>query len=93
GGGYGEMLSNFLQQYPHLQGILFDEEYVISHCQPTLEKHDIVSRCQTVSGSFFEAVPSGGDAYLLKHIVHDWDDERAIKILQNCRNAMDEHFI
>lgn len=91
GGGYGEMLGNFLQQYPHLQGILFDEEYVISHCQPTLEKHDIVSRCQTVSGSFFEAVPSGGDAYLLKHIVHDWDDERAIKILQNCRNAMDEH--
>jgi hypothetical protein len=91
GGGYGEMLGTFLQQYPDHLGILFDEEYVITHCQPTLEKHGIVNRCQAVSGNFFESIPPGGDAYLLKHIIHDWDDERAIKILKNCCNVLDNH--
>jgi hypothetical protein len=91
GGGYGEMLGTFLQKYPHLQGILFDEEYVISHAEPTLAKHGVVERCQMVSGDFFTSVPPGGDAYLLKHILHDWDDERALTILKNCRDAMDEH--
>ncbi len=84
GGGYGEMLGILLQQYPSHQGILFDEEYVISHCQPTLDRHGIANRCQTVSGSFFESIPSGGEGYLLKHIIHDWDDQRAITILKNC---------
>jgi hypothetical protein len=88
GGGYGEMLGTFLQKYPNLDGILFDEDYVIAHCQPTLAKHGIADRCQTVSGSFFEAIPTGGDAYLLKHIVHDWDDERSIAILKNCCQSM-----
>ncbi|GCL46282.1 O-demethylpuromycin-O-methyltransferase [Microcystis aeruginosa NIES-3806] len=91
GGGYGEMLGTILEQYPQLKGILFDEEYVISHCQPTLEKHGIVDRCQTVGGSFFESVPSGGDGYLLKHIIHDWDDRRAIAILKNCCQVLDSN--
>ncbi|MCZ8064870.1 MAG: methyltransferase [Microcystis sp. LE17-20D] len=78
-----------LEQYPHLKVILFDEEYVISHCQPTLEKHGILHRCQPVGGNFFESVPSGGDGYLLKHIIHDWDDRRAIAILKNCCQALD----
>lgn len=88
GGGYGEMLGTFLQKYPDTQGILFDESYVIAHCQPTLEKHGIVDRCQAVGGSFFESVPTGGDAYVLKHIIHDWDDERSIAILKNCCQSM-----
>jgi hypothetical protein len=88
GGGYGEMLGTFLQKYENLQGILFDEGYVIDHCQPTLEKHGIVDRCQAVKGSFFESIPTGGDAYMLKHIIHDWDDERSIAILKNCCQAM-----
>ena len=91
GGGYGEMLAQLLQQYPHHQGILFDEEYVIAHCQPTLNKYGVEHRCQTISGNFFASVPPGGDAYLLKHILHDWDDERAIIILRNCCRFMPEH--
>ncbi len=89
GGGYGEMLGSILQKYPDLKGILFDEDYVISHASPTLEKHGIINRCQTVSGSFFESVPSGGDGYLLKHIIHDWDDQRAITILKNCGDVLE----
>ncbi|MGI0482157.1 methyltransferase [Geminocystis sp. CENA526] len=91
GGGYGEMLGSILEKYPHSQGILFDEEYVINNCQKTLEKHGITNRCQAISGSFFDKIPSGGDVYMLKHIIHDWDDERGIKILKNCSNAMDNN--
>ncbi|MBD2178854.1 methyltransferase [Pseudanabaena sp. FACHB-1998] len=90
GGGYGELLAEILQKCPHSKGILFDEKYVIDHAYSTLEKHGIADRCECLSGSFFDAVPTGGDAYLLKHIVHDWDDERAIKILQTCQKAMSE---
>lgn len=91
GGGYGEMLGSILEKYPSSQGILFDEEYVINNCQKTLEKHGILDRCQAISGSFFEEIPLGGDVYMLKHIIHDWDDERAIKILKNCHNALDNN--
>lgn len=91
GGGYGKTLGILLQRYPHSHGILFDAPYVIDHCLPTLKEHGIVERCEVVSGSFFEFVPSGGDAYLLKYIIHDWDDERAISILKNCRQAMPAH--
>ncbi len=91
GGGYGEMLGQLLQQYSNHQGILFDEEYVITHCHPTLKKYGVEHRCQTISGNFFASVPPGGDAYLLKHILHDWDDEMAIMILRNCCRVMPEH--
>lgn len=91
GGGYGELLAEVLQKHPESKGILFDEKYVIDNAISTLEKHGISDRCQCVSGSFFETIPSGGDAYLLKHIVHDWDDERAIAILTNCQKAMSAH--
>lgn len=88
GGGYGKMIGMLLQRYPHSHGILFDEPYVIDRCLPTLKEHGIVERCEVVSGSFFESVPPGGDAYLLKYIIHNWDDEQAISILKNCRQAM-----
>ncbi len=91
GGGYGEMLGTLLQKYPDNKGILFDEKYVIDHCDSTLEKHGITNRCQKVSGSFFAEIPTGGDAYLLKHIIHDWDDQRSIKILKNCRKVLPDH--
>lgn len=88
GGGYGKMIGMLLQRYPHSHGILFDEPYVIDSCLPTLKEHKIAERCEVVSGSFFESVPPGGDAYLLKYIIHNWDDEQAISILKNCRQAM-----
>lgn len=90
GGGYGELLGSILQKNPQSSGILFDEDYVIQKAEATLHKHGIYDRCRRVSGSFFESIPTGGDAYLLKHIVHDWDDERSIAILKNCRQAIGE---
>lgn len=91
GGGYGELIAAILQQHPDSKGILFDEKYVIENAANTLAKHGIADRCECVAGSFFDSIPSGGDAYLLKHIVHDWDDERAIAILKTCQQAMDDH--
>ena len=85
GGGYGEMLATILQQTPESHGILFDESYVVEDCAETLKQHHIADRCQVVAGNFFESVPGGGDAYLLKHILHDWDDGSCLKILQHCR--------
>uniref|UniRef100_B8HV33 O-methyltransferase family 2 n=1 Tax=Cyanothece sp. (strain PCC 7425 / ATCC 29141) TaxID=395961 RepID=B8HV33_CYAP4 len=87
-GGHGSLLATILQAYPQSQGILFDQEAVIAGAKPQLTQAGVLDRCQLVGGSFFETVPGGGDAYLLKHIVHDWGDESAIAILKNCRQAM-----
>lgn len=88
GGGYGELLGTILAAYPDSHGILFDAPYVVEQADATLHKHRIGDRCQQVGGSFFESVPAGGDAYLLKHIIHDWGDAQAIAILQNCRDVL-----
>ena len=80
-GGHGRLLTGVLEAYPSMRGVLFDLPHV-------LEGASRVSRCEYVSGDFFVSVPSGGDAYIMKHIIHDWDDERALKILRNIRNAM-----
>ncbi|MBF2084776.1 MAG: methyltransferase [Thermoleptolyngbya sp. C42_A2020_037] len=89
-GGQGGLLLYLLQQNPHLNGLLFDLPAVIQGAGEAIAQSGVGDRCMVSNGSFFEEVPSGGDAYLLKHIVHDWDDERAIAILKNCRAAMPE---
>ncbi|BAW96545.1 O-methyltransferase, putative [[Synechococcus] sp. NIES-970] len=91
GGGYGELLGSILAKYPTLKGILFDEDYVVDHAAPTLMRHGVGDRCQRIGGSFFETIPAGGDAYLLKHIIHDWGDEQAIAILKNCRAVLPDN--
>lgn len=88
GGGKGSLLAGILQQYPHLQGILFDEPYVVEQAENLLVKEGVRDRCRVQGGNFFQSVPSDGDAYLLKHIIHDWDDQQALIILQNCHQAM-----
>ena len=80
-GGHGRLLTGVLEAYPSMRGVLFDLPHV-------LEGASRFSRCEYVSGDFFVSVPPGGDAYIMKHIIHDWDDERALKILRNIRNAM-----
>jgi hypothetical protein len=60
----------------------------VSLATPLIAKSDIAERCQLIAGDFFTSVPTGGDAYLLKHIIHDWDDDRSIAILQNCHAVM-----
>jgi orsellinic acid C2-O-methyltransferase len=88
GGGHGELLAAILTAYPHLRGLLFDLRHAIETATPHLEQAGVADRCELVCGSFFEAVPAGADAYLLKHIIHDWDDDRSIAILRTCRQVM-----
>lgn len=88
GGGHGSLLTTILDAHPHLHGILFDQAPAIASAQPLIEQSGLGDRCELKAGDFFASVPAGGDAYILKHIIHDWDDQRAIKILQNCRAAM-----
>ena len=71
-----------------MHGVLFDRPEVVAGAPATLEAAGVSERCQIVGGDFFEAVPAGGDAYVLRQILHDWDDVRATKILENCRRAM-----
>ncbi len=88
GGGKGALLAAILAANPALRGILFDQPHVIAGAQDLLERAGVAGRCEVVGGSFFEAVPEGADAYLLKSIIHDWDNASAIEILRTCRTAM-----
>ncbi len=89
GGGHGKLLAHILESNPNLQGILYDLPAVVAGASPHLDKFS--NRTSVVSGSFFESVPSGGDAYIMKHIIHDWDDSKAIAILKNCHQVMPEN--
>ena len=90
-GGHGLLLAGILKVNPHLQGVLFDLPFVIEGAGELLKKEDVSDRVELASGNFFESVPQGADAYMMKHIIHDWDDESSIKILQNIRTAMNEN--
>lgn len=87
-GGHGSLIAAILKANPTLQGILFDQPHVLSGAQPVLEAAGVTDRCQQVSGDFFAELPANGDAYLLKSIVHDWNDTDSIRILKNVRRAM-----
>jgi O-methyltransferase domain/Dimerisation domain len=88
GGGHGALLAEVLAQAPQSRGVLFDLPSVIQGAGPLLDAAGLAERCTVSGGSFFDAVPDGGDAYLLKTVIHDWDDERSLTILRNMRTAM-----
>jgi hypothetical protein len=88
GGGRGTLLSAILSRHPDVKGILFDSAHVLGEAKAQLEAAQVAHRCSTAEGSFFESVPKGADIYILKHVVHDWTDERAVTILANCARAM-----
>ena len=88
GGGNGALLIGILGAHPRLRGVVFDRPEPAERAKKRLAETGLESRCQVVAGDFFASVPSGGDAYILKHVIHDWDDERAAAILRNCRRAM-----
>jgi hypothetical protein len=90
-GGHGLLLAGVLEANPQVQGILFDLPFVIEGAGELLEKEGVRDRVELASGDFFQSVPAGADAYMMKHIIHDWDDEHSIKILQNIRSAMNEN--
>lgn len=88
GGGQGRLVTEILKANPSTRGVLFDTPNQTPGAQRLFEQEEIADRCETITGDFLESVPEGGDAYLLKHIIHDWDDQRAIEILKNCRRSM-----
>jgi hypothetical protein len=90
GGGQGMLLAGVLKANPHLHGILFDQSNVIASAERTFEEAGVSERVELVAGDFFRAVPPGGDLYMLRSIVHDWDDMPATTILANCERAMAE---
>jgi SAM-dependent methyltransferase len=88
GGGQGNLLVTLLKRYPAMRGVVFDQPQVIEQAEDAVAAMGLGSRCGLESGDFFNAVPAGGDAYLLKYILHDWDDAHAVKILASCRRAI-----
>jgi O-methyltransferase domain/Dimerisation domain len=88
GGGNGALLAGILRANPTLTGIVFELPDVAIRTREQIHKLGLAGRCEIVGGDFFKEVPSGGDAYLLKHVIHDWNDHRATEILRTCRRAM-----
>ena len=88
GGGYGELIATILLAHPEVRGVLFDMPHAIDLAATHLREKGVLDRCELVAGSFFESLPGGADVYVLKSILHDWNDERCGAILATCRAAM-----
>jgi O-methyltransferase domain/Dimerisation domain len=87
GGGHGALLCAILKKHYGLRGIVFDAPHVTAGATPCIESAGLGERCEAVAGNFFESVPAA-DSYILKSVIHDWEDERAIAVLKNCARAM-----
>lgn len=88
GGGHGVLMEQILRTCKNTSGIVFDQPAVIEGTRQTMKRSGLEDRCRCVGGNFFESVPEGADAYMMKHIIHDWNDEESVTILSNCRKAM-----
>lgn len=88
GGGYGELLITIMKNNPGCRGILFDLPHAVEEAKSRFHDYGLYSRCEFISGDFFEMIPAGADAYILKSIIHDWNDEKSKMILSNCRRTM-----
>ena len=88
GGATGNMIGHVLSRHPDVKGVLYDLPHVVADAPSLLERHGVADRVEILSGSFFEGVPKGHDAYLLSHIIHDWDDSENATILKNIHGAM-----
>jgi hypothetical protein len=91
GGGDGALLAAVLAASPHAVGTLLDLPHVTAGASQALNSAGVLTRCNIIAGSFFENVPRDGDIYVLKHVLHDWQDSEARRILRNCRQAMPLH--
>jgi hypothetical protein len=91
GGGHGGLMTSILRRNPRMHGILFDSPQVIDGGRESVQASDVAERCELVGGNFFESVPLGGDAHILKWIIHDWDDEKSLVILKNSHRALAEN--
>lgn len=91
GGGNGSVLLSMLNRHPDLRGVLFDLPKVVDRARPAMEAAGLAGRCRFEGGNFLESVPGGADAYLLRHVIHDWRDDDAVTILRNCQSAAKRH--
>lgn len=87
GGGQGGLLAAILKAYPDVTAVLFEQPQVLEE-PADLVNESVLDRVELIAGNFFESVPAGADLYVMKRIIHDWDDARALRILRNCRAAM-----
>jgi O-methyltransferase domain/Dimerisation domain len=89
GGGHGALIAALLAEHPGMRGALFDQPHVVADAAAVLDAAGVTDRCEVIGGSFFDdALPAGADAYLLKAILHDWEDDDAVRILRACRDAV-----
>jgi hypothetical protein len=88
GGATGHLLATVVSRAPGARGILYDLPHVVRDAAPLIQSHGVADRVTVEAGSFFERVPSGGDAYMLSHVIHDWSEEQCLTILGHCRRAM-----
>jgi hypothetical protein len=88
GGGHGLLLTSILRKYPQMRGVVCDLDHVVAGATKD-PRATLDGRCKFVEGDMFKEVPAVGDAYIMKHIIHDWYDEDAVKILRNCRRALE----
>lgn len=91
GGGQGVFIAGLLRAYPALRGVLVELDRILPTARKFLAENGVADRCEVVAGDFFTAVPAGADAYLLSHVVHNWDDEQAASILRTVRSAIPPH--
>ncbi|HDN25773.1 MAG TPA: methyltransferase domain-containing protein [Thioploca sp.] len=91
GGGSGSQLIAVLKHYPHLKGILFDLPDTVKRSKANIEAAGLANRCFVAGGSFLDAVPSGADIYMMRHVIHDWDDSKSVEILKNVRAVLPDH--
>ena len=90
GGGNGSLLTAVLGEYPEMRGLLFDLGHVAGRARDNIAVAGCSDRCEVREGNFFESFPAGVDAYLMRHIIHDWTDEQCVQILNNCRAVIPE---
>lgn len=90
GGGNGMLLSEILKKYTTANGILFDASDIINKTDNILKEYNLEDRCRLTEGDFFKSVPKNGDIYILKEVLHDWNDEKSIEILKNCADVMNK---
>ncbi len=88
GGGEGYLISRILADYPGMQGVVFDQPHVVKTASNIFEKFGVSDRAEAIAGSIFEEIPSGGDGYIMKNILHIFDDKTCIRILRNLKSSM-----
>jgi hypothetical protein len=88
GGGQGALITSILKFHPSLRGILFDQSHVVAAARARFESGGVASRCQIIEGDFFVSIPMDADVFILKSVLHDWNDTKCSQILQNCRQSL-----